>query len=128
MPINGGDLIHVGNQVLIDRAQTAGPGQVTINTDKIYELGNFRSIGQVRDTPDLSFTLECFDVSTEFEALVTGTQTEADVDGIPAGTAFDLATARPIDVASQFKAGKSRRASRPAPRRTTSSAPSRCRT
>ncbi len=104
--IKGVDLIHVGNRILIDRAQTAGPGQVNIPTEKIYELGNFKSIGQIRDTPDLSFTLESFDVSPESEALVTGSQTDADVDGLAAGTMFDLAAARPIDVASQFKAGR----------------------
>lgn len=70
MAIKGGDLIHVGNLVLIDRAQTAGPGQVTINREKIYELGNYLTLGSILDTPDLSFSLESFDVSASFEALV----------------------------------------------------------
>lgn len=72
--IKGGDLIHVGNQILIDRAQTAGPGQVNINRTKIYELGNYYSLGSVTDTPDLTFSLDSFDASAEFEALLLGYQ------------------------------------------------------
>jgi hypothetical protein len=72
--IKGGDLIHVGNQILIDRAQTAGPGQVNINRTKIYELGNYYSLASITDTPDLTFSLESFDASAEFEALLTGNQ------------------------------------------------------
>ena len=53
--------------VVIDRAQTAGPGQLNIPTQKIYELGNYKSVSTIRDTPDLTFNLESFDVSTEIE-------------------------------------------------------------
>lgn len=74
MAIKGGDLIHVANRILVDRAQTAGPGQVTINKEKIYELGNYYSLASVSDTPDLSFSLESFDASAEFEALLVGQQ------------------------------------------------------
>lgn len=73
MAIKGGQIIHVGNGVtLIDRVQTGGPGQVNIPTTKIYELGNYKSVSTIRDTPDLSFTLESLDVSTEIEALLAG--------------------------------------------------------
>jgi hypothetical protein len=95
--IKGGDLIHVGNKVLIDRAQTAGPGDVTIGREKIYELGNYYSLASILDTPDMSFSLESFDVSAEFEALLlnkvftvaNGTQT-ATITGGPTGGDFDL--------------------------------------
>jgi hypothetical protein len=95
--IKGGDLIHVGNKVLIDRAQTAGPGDVTINREKIYELGNYYSLASILDTPDMTFSLESFDVSAEFEALLlnkpfsvaNGTQTAA-VTGAPTGGTFTL--------------------------------------
>lgn len=97
MAIKGGDLIHVGNLVLIDRAQTAGPGQVTINREKIYELGNYFSLGSILDTPDLSFSLESFDVSAAFEALLlnkvftvaNGDQT-VKITGNPTGGDFTL--------------------------------------
>lgn len=103
MAIKAGQLIHVANQIVVDRAQTAGPGSVTINREKIYELGNYLSVGTVSDIPDLSFSLESFDVSAEVEATLTN-QTFA---GMADGTAIDLAASIPLDVASQFKGGKS---------------------
>lgn len=102
MAVKGGDLIHVGNQVLMDRAQTAGPGQVNIPQDKIYELGNYQAVGTVFDIPDLSFPLESFDASAELEAMLVGKNFATDV----AGTEYDINTCLPIDVASQFKKGK----------------------
>lgn len=97
MAIKGGDLIHVADQILIDRAQTAGPGDVTINSEKIYELGNYLSLASVYDTPDLSFSLESFDASAEFEAALlrkkfdvsNGTQTFT-VTGNPTGGTFTI--------------------------------------
>ena len=98
MAIKGGSIIHAGNGVtVIDRIQTAGPGQLNIPTEKIYELGNYKSVATVRDIPDLTFSLESLDVSTEIETLLTEDATPA--DGI------DLATCKPVDIASQFKAG-----------------------
>lgn len=73
MAIKGGQIIHAGNGVaVIDRVQSGGPGQLNIPTEKIGELGNYKSVATVRDIPDLSFSLESYDVSTEVEALVTG--------------------------------------------------------
>ena len=94
--------------MLIDRLQTGGPGQVNINTEKIYELGNYQSVGSVQDIPDLSFSMESFDVSAEMEAILvgggfnigTGAMTDAD------GTKYDLNASKPIDVVQAFKAGK----------------------
>lgn len=72
MAIKGGQIIHVGDGVtLIDRIQSAGPGQLNIPTEKIYELGNYRSVATIRDVPDLSFSLESLDVSTEIETMLT---------------------------------------------------------
>lgn len=102
MAVKGGDLIHVGNQVLLDRAQTAGPGQVNIPTEKIYELGNYQSVGTILDIPDLSFPVESFDASAEMESMLVGKNFATDA----AGTEYDISKALPIDVASQFKAGK----------------------
>lgn len=97
MAIKGGDLIHVGNRVLIDRVQTAGPGDVSINREKIYELGNYYSLASILDTPDMSFSLESYDVSAEFEAILLnktftvpgGTQTVA-IAGGPTGGDFTV--------------------------------------
>jgi hypothetical protein len=101
MAVKGGDIIHVANETaLIDRLQTAGPGQVNIRRETIYELGNYRSVGQVSDIPDLSFSMESQDVTPEMEAFLL------DVD--PATThEYDLAEARVVNIKSAFKPGQS---------------------
>lgn len=84
--------------MLINRIQTAGPSQVNVPVETIYELGNYKSIGQVRDTPDLSFSLESYDVSTDLEALLLN----VDPSG---GYPYDPANAIPMDIKSLFKSG-----------------------
>lgn len=102
MAIKAGELIHAGGQVLFDRLQTAGPGNLSVPQETIYELGNYKSVAIVRDIPDLSFSLESLDVSAEVEALLTGGNFSTD----PAGTEYKLAESLPIDIVSQFKAGR----------------------
>lgn len=111
MAIKGGDLIHVADKILLDRAQTAGPGDVTINSEKIYELGNYQSLASVYDTPDMSFSLESFDVSAEFEATLlrqvfnadNGIQTVTLV-GNPTGGDFTLTYAGQTTAAIPYNA------------------------
>lgn len=99
MAIKAGQIIHVGDgTVVIDRIQTAGPTQVNVPKETIYELGNYQSVGQVFDTPDLSFSLESYDVSCEIEALMLGVTT---ADG-----PFNPSANVPLDVASKFTAGQ----------------------
>lgn len=95
MAIKGGQLIHVGNgTTVVNRVQTGGPGQVNIPTEKINELGNYKSVATVRDTPDLTFSLESFDVSTEVEALVTGSYKGRSVaDGVTTAASKTLSSA-----------------------------------
>lgn len=101
MAVKAGQIIHVGNgTVLINRIQTAGPSQVNVPVETIYELGNYKSIGQVRDTPDLSFSLESYDVSTDLEALLLNVD-PTDVGLLP----YDPANAVPMDIKSLFKSG-----------------------
>lgn len=102
MAIKAGELIHVGNQVLIDRVQTAGPGNLNIPTEKIEELGNYESVATIRDIPDLTFNLESLDVSAEIEAMLTGGNFASD----PEGTEYDIARAVVQDFISQWKRGK----------------------
>lgn len=102
MSIKAGDLIHVANQILVDRAQTAGPGQLNIPTEKIYELGNYESVATIRDIPDLSFNLESLDVSAEIEAMLVGNDFASDA----AGTLYSIASSLPLDIVSEFKRGK----------------------
>jgi hypothetical protein len=99
--IKGGSIVHVGNgAVLLSRLQTAGPGTVNIKRTTVYELGNYLSVGQVSDIPDLSFTMESLDASCAMEALLLDK---------PVGTthSFDLAQARVLNLKSAFKPGAS---------------------
>jgi hypothetical protein len=88
MAIKAGNIVHVGNEtVVIDRIQTAGPGNLNIPTEKIYELGNYQSVATIRDVPDLSFQMDSYDVSTEIETLLTNSTASRTVtDGVTAGT------------------------------------------
>lgn len=100
MAIKAGQILHVGNDsVVIDRIQNAGPGNLNIPTEKIYELGNYKSVATIRDVPDLTFTMESLDVSTEIEALLL------DVNNATA-TEFDLARCKVQNISSAFKAGQ----------------------
>lgn len=102
MAIKAGQILHVGNDsVVIDRIQTAGPGNLNIPTEKIFELGNYKSVATIRDVPDLSFSLESLDVSTEIEALLLNNPTYVAANG------YDLSLAKPLELASQFKSGLS---------------------
>lgn len=99
MAIKSGNIIHVGNgAVLVDRLQTGGPGSVNIRREQIYELGNYKSVGQVSDIPDLSFSMESFDVSCAMEALLL------DVD-VKTTHQYDLAQSKKLNVKSAFKPG-----------------------
>jgi len=99
MAIKSGSILHVGNDtVLVERLQTGGPGQLNIPKDKIYELGNYESVGIIRDTPDLQYSLESLDVSCDLEALLTR---QANSD-----PSFDLSTCKPLDLVTPWAPGK----------------------
>lgn len=102
MAIKGGQILHViggpAATFVVDRIQTAGVTGISVNEERIEELGNYQTIGTVRDIPDVTFEIESFDPTTEIESLLTdGNNAEAD------GTMFDLADFVPINIASPFK-------------------------
>lgn len=100
MAIKSGQILHVANQFVVDRLQTGGPGNLNIPQDRIYELGNYQSVGIVRDVPDLTFSADCLEVDTEVEAILTGAVNPyADA----ASTKYELAKAIPIDITSPWK-------------------------
>lgn len=100
MAIKAGQILHVANQFVVDRIQTGGPGALNIPQDKVYELGNYRSVGTVRDIPDLTFSLECLETDCEVEALLTGsTDPFADADK----KKYELANNKPLDIVSPWK-------------------------
>lgn len=116
MAIKAGQILHAANQFLLDRLQTAGPGSLNIPTEKVYELGNRQSVAVVRDVPDLSFTVDALDVSTEIEAILVGkngdgrsaaegTVLAPDPFGLDGetGTAYNLADYAPMDITSPWR-------------------------
>ena len=100
MAIKAGQILHVAGGFVVDRIQTGGAGNLNIPQEKVYELGNYQSVGVVRDVPDLTFSLDCLDVGTEVEAILTGSATpSSDANG----TMYDLSLAKPIDIISPWK-------------------------
>jgi hypothetical protein len=100
MAIKAGQILHSANNFVVDRIQTGGPGNLNIPQDKVYELGNYQSVGIVRDIPDLTFSLDCLDVDTEIEALLTGS---VDPGADATSTKYTLGTSKPIDILSPWK-------------------------
>lgn len=109
MAIKAGQILHAMNQFIVDRIQTGGAGNLNIPQERVYELGNFQSVGIVRDVPDLSFSLDVLDVGTQVEALLTGaTNPDNDTDhplgdGTTPGASYSFADAIPVDIISPFK-------------------------
>lgn len=95
MAVKAGQIIHTGDTVLVQRLQTAGPGQLNINQQRIAELGNYKSVAVTRDTPDLTFTMESYDVTTAPEALF-----------VKGSSPYDMGKPKNIDITSQWKAGE----------------------
>lgn len=82
--MRAGQILHLGgDSVLIDRLQSAGLGDINVASDTIRETGNYLNVEKILQDPDLTFTGESFDVSTETEALLSGDTTggSADADG-----------------------------------------------
>lgn len=99
MAVKAAQILHTINGFVVDRAQNIGPGDLTIDEEKVYEVGNFQSVGTVRGDADLSFTLESLDVSTEIEAVLTAEDPLTTAEG----DEFDLRKHVPINVVSPFK-------------------------
>ena len=78
--------------------QTAGPGSLNLKRATVFELGNYKSVGQVSDIPDLSFSMESLDVSCAMEALLL------DVD-VKSTHTYDLSASHLLNIKSAFKPG-----------------------
>jgi hypothetical protein len=109
MAIKAGQILHAMNQFVVDRIQTGGAGNLNIPQERIYELGNYQSVGIVRDIPDLSFSLDVLDVGTQVEGLICGaTDPDSDAlgtDGVT-GTRYDLLNNQTVDIVSPFKSAQ----------------------
>lgn len=100
MAIKSGQFLHDANGFVVDSIQSGGASSLNIPEEKIKELGNYKTVATVRDTPDLSFDVESYDMTTEIEAIITGQDPTATV----AGQEFDFIDSMPVDMLSPFKA------------------------
>ena len=53
----------------------------TTPTEKIYEVGNYQSVGSILDIHNLPFTVESLDTPSEMEAPLTGKDYSTDASG-----------------------------------------------
>ncbi len=102
MTIKAAQLVHVGGSrfethAVLDRIQSITPN-LSIPSEKIYEVGSPLTVADVRDTPELSIDVETLDVTTEFEALLLG----LDPDAITDGQELNLLDAKPFDIISPW--------------------------
>lgn len=102
MAIKAGQILHAMNTFVVDRIQTAG-ANLSIPTERIYELGNYQSVAVIRDIPDLSFDLDVLDVGVEVEALLTQVAAPTSGDAAAGGTKYTLTTNFPVDIVSPMK-------------------------
>lgn len=100
MSVRGGQILTQAGKYVLDRVQTAGPGDLNVKRDKIYELGNYDSIGTVTGIPEISYDLESFDVTTEFESILVGNPSLGNTVG---SNSIDFRSAVPIDIISPIK-------------------------
>lgn len=108
MSIKAGAILFDANGFVIDRIQSGGPASLNIPEEKVYEVGNWESVGTVYDTPDLSFDLESYDVSPEFELLLVGQDPTTAVAGSTGGVGavIDFQDALAMDILSPFKSNR----------------------
>jgi hypothetical protein len=99
LAIKAADVIHVGRgSYLLSRLQNVGPGGLQIPTEVIKEVGNYKSVATLRDVPDLSFTMNSFDVSTTIEQLLTDTASVT-------SAGIDMTFMKALTVLGQIKPG-----------------------
>ena len=88
-----------GNNNLVQRLQTSGPGSLNIPTERIRETGNELTVSVERDVPDLSFELESYDMSIATEAMMV----RQDVSGMSDGDVITFDECKPIDIVAPIK-------------------------
>lgn len=103
--IAGAQILTQGGKHIIDRVQSAGPSDLTISREKIYELGNDNSLDTIPGIPEVSYNVESFDVSCEFEAFLTN-KDPLTFSNVPGQNEIDFKDAVPVDMLSLFKPKK----------------------
>lgn len=102
MSVKGGQILHQAGQYVLDRIQTGGPGDLNIPEEKIYELGNYESIATIRDIPEISFDVESYDTTTEFECILLNQDPDT-FSSTPGSNELDFKNAVPVDIISPWK-------------------------
>lgn len=98
MAIRSGQLVLTHNgQLLLERLQNAN-GQLNIPTEVIKELGNPKSVATIRDTPDLTYSLQSFDATVAIEEWLTGVN-------ITGATGADLVNVEGRNLITQLRSG-----------------------
>jgi hypothetical protein len=90
--------LFTGDGFIIDRLQTSNVNP-NIPLIPVYEIGNEQKLATIRDTPDLSFDVESYDVSPKFEAILLG----LNPGSLTAGQQLDPNTNQPLSVLSPFR-------------------------
>src|SRR4051812_22822974 len=101
MAIRAGQFVHDAQGFVLDRVQTGGVSNLNIPKTTIYELGDYNTVSNVFDIPDLSFDIDSLDVSCDVEALIHGVKPNA----VTNNQAFTFNTTYPLDIISPFRAG-----------------------
>lgn len=99
MSIRSGQITTVAGGFVLDRLQTVGPSSLKIPQEVISEVGDPQTVAVIRDTPDLGFDMESFDMSCQEEAVICGLNPNT----LSANQAFNFTNALPLDVVSPFK-------------------------
>lgn len=110
MAYNAGKIMTFGgNNNLVQRLTTSGPGSLNIPTERIRETGNELTVSVERDVADLSFELESLDMSIATEAMFA----RLDPTEMDDGDIITLGDAKPIHIIAPIKgAGTSKTALR----------------
>jgi hypothetical protein len=101
MAIRGGQILHLGGSAtVIDRLQSVG-ADVNIGSDTIREVGNYLNVDKVKQDPEVTFSMESFDVSTEAEALLSNRLDDANADAD--GTEYLFSEMGALNIISPWK-------------------------
>lgn len=100
MAVKAGKVLTIGNNFLVSRLQTTGPGSLNIPTETIREAGNELTVAITREIPDLTFDMESLDTTIDTEAVICN----IDPTTLTDGDMLHFGMAKYLDVVSPWKA------------------------
>ena len=103
--ITGSQILTQAGKSVLDRVQSAGPSDLSVTRNRIYELGNELSISTTTDIPEVTYNVESYDTSVEFEARLIG-KDPATFPSTVGSNEIDFKNAVPMDMLSLFKTKK----------------------